>query len=54
MKILNCGADQLTPRLQQVLMPIPAQKMRGNSVPGTVFSHTMPKIDFFMIPIVLD
>ena len=24
-----------------------AQKSRGNSVPGVVFSHTMPKIDFY-------
>ena len=27
--------------------PIPAQKIQGNSVPGTVFSHTMPKMDFY-------
>ena len=27
--------------------PIPAQKIRGNSVPGAVLSHTMPKIDFY-------
>ena len=26
--------------------PIPAQKSRGNSVLGAVFSHTMPKMDF--------
>ena len=26
--------------------PIPAQKSRGNSVLGVVFSHTMPKMDF--------
>ena len=26
--------------------PIPAQKLRGNSVPGVVFSQTMPKMDF--------
>ena len=33
--------------------PIPAQKMRENSVPGAVFSHIMPKIDFNYIRIVL-
>ena len=27
--------------------PIPAQKIRGISVPRVVFSHTMPKIDFY-------
>ena len=26
--------------------PIPSQKIWGNSVPGVIFSHTMPKIDF--------
>ena len=26
--------------------PIPAQKSRGNSVLGVVFSNTMPKMDF--------
>ena len=26
--------------------PIAAQKSRGNSVPGAVFSHKMPKMDF--------
>jgi len=26
--------------------PIPAQMSRGNSVPGVIFSHTMPKMDF--------
>ena len=24
-----------------------AQKIRGNSVPGAVFSHTLPKMDFY-------
>ena len=26
--------------------PIPAQKSRGNSVLGVIFSHTLPKMDF--------
>ena len=26
--------------------PIPAQKSRGNSVLGVIFSHTIPKMDF--------
>ena len=26
--------------------PIPAQKLRGNSVLGVIFSHTIPKMDF--------
>ena len=33
-----------TPRCSR---PIPAQKIQGISVPGVVFSHTMPKIDFY-------
>ena len=43
-----------TPRFEKKLnkhnaelqRPIPAQKSRGNSVLGVVFSHTMPKMDF--------
>ena len=30
--------------------PIPAQKSRGNSVPGVVFSLTMPKNVFSLLP----
>ena len=36
---------QKTSTTQSCRGPIPAQKSRGNSVPGVVFSHTMPKMD---------
>ena len=53
---MDKGITRTTPSCRG---PIPAQKTRGNSVPGIVFSHTMPKMDSryshrFTLPYLLD
>ena len=40
---LNVNKTSTTPSCS---VPIPAQKSRGNSVLGVVFSHRMPEKDF--------
>ena len=42
----------ITKQLPSCSGPIPAQKIFGDSVPGALFSHIMPKC-IFVIPIVL-
>ena len=48
LKILKEEETSTTPSCSG---PIPAQKSRGNSVLGAVFSHTMLKMDFLFFPV---
>ena len=45
--VLFCAKNRKTSTTPSCSGLILAQKIRGNSVPGAAFSHTMPNMDFY-------